>query len=498
MQNIFSENYDLLFYLQIVTKKKWFLIVPLFLGLLGSFIFIYYSKPVFESRTIVRVGNQRILSRSVERVVPGARGIGTPNLLRRQILKYDNIQLLISSLNLKNDSDIEKINSEAKKIKAEYPEISVEEITDVLLVENLKEDFTIKLTGRQFIEIVANGDSPNSAYLLAKTLTDIFINSTLNEEMSGIRSSLDFSEDQLEIYKKKLEVSEKELEKYKQKLAVNQTEDYLGISNKIEHADSLIACFDVSIRQTEIELKNTDAKLDKFLKNLNFPESENFKETKKQLISSIQKLSNLSMKFSWRSGEVVRLNREIVELRGKMNELAKNIAIKKLKTNNENQIEKFVKKQTLLLEVDILYRKKAIIENLRGEYRNKLEDGPSIGLTLNRLEQEVGANRAIYDLFLQQTRGANIEQSLQREEAEYKLKIIEPAKKPITPIRPNKKMIIIIGLFLGLLSGCSLIFGLNIFDFTYKDVMVMENELQLPVLGIVPKLESMSRRIVED
>ena len=110
-------------------------------------------------------------------------------------------------------------------------------------------------------------------------------------------------------------------------------------------------------------------------------------------------------------------------------------------------------------------------------------------MTLNRLEQEVETNRAMYNLFLAQTRGAQIEQAAQMAESEYKLKIIEPTTKPLHPIGPGKKKIMLIALLFGLAIGLGSIFGLEYFNQTYLDVRTLEKDLNIPILGIMPKIQ---------
>ena len=43
-------------------------------------------------------------------------------------------------------------------------------------------------------------------------------------------------------------------------------------------------------------------------------------------------------------------------------------------------------------------------------------------------------------------------------------------------------------LFLGIMTGASAIYGLEYIDRSYKNILDIEQDLNLPVLGIVPKL----------
>lgn len=66
------------------------------------------------------------------------------------------------------------------------------------------------------------------------------------------------------------------------------------------------------------------------------------------------------------------------------------------------------------------------------------------------------------------------------------VKIIEKVKIPVDPISPNKKINIIIAFLLGLIISTILSFLLESIDNTFKNKEQMEEELRLPVLGVIP------------
>ena len=69
------------------------------------------------------------------------------------------------------------------------------------------------------------------------------------------------------------------------------------------------------------------------------------------------------------------------------------------------------------------------------------------------------------------------------------VRTIEAVEMPENPISPNKKMNIAIAFLLGLMVSVGLVFLLEYLDNTYKHKEQLENELGLPVLGIIPILE---------
>lgn len=70
------------------------------------------------------------------------------------------------------------------------------------------------------------------------------------------------------------------------------------------------------------------------------------------------------------------------------------------------------------------------------------------------------------------------------------VKIIEEVQLPETPVSPNKTMNIAIAFLLGLMVSIGLVFLLEYLDNTYKNKEQLEKDLDIPVLGSIPDLET--------
>ena len=69
------------------------------------------------------------------------------------------------------------------------------------------------------------------------------------------------------------------------------------------------------------------------------------------------------------------------------------------------------------------------------------------------------------------------------------VRVIEAVETPKDPVSPNKVMNIAIAFLLGLMVSVGLVFLLEYMDNTYKTKEQLENELEIPVLGVIPNLE---------
>ncbi len=69
------------------------------------------------------------------------------------------------------------------------------------------------------------------------------------------------------------------------------------------------------------------------------------------------------------------------------------------------------------------------------------------------------------------------------------IKVIETVKVPEKPVSPNKKMNIAIAFLLGLMVSVGISFLLEFLDNTYNNKEQLEKELDIPVIGTIPKIE---------
>lgn len=72
------------------------------------------------------------------------------------------------------------------------------------------------------------------------------------------------------------------------------------------------------------------------------------------------------------------------------------------------------------------------------------------------------------------------------------IQVLEEADFPNNPVSPNVKMNIAIGFLLGLMIGVGLTFLLEFMDNSFKTKEQLEVELEIPVLGVIPIIETIN------
>jgi len=105
---------------------------------------------------------------------------------------------------------------------------------------------------------------------------------------------------------------------------------------------------------------------------------------------------------------------------------------------------------------------------------------------LRQLEQEVDANRRLYETFLARFKEADVADEYDVPSA----RIIDRAMVPATPFKPNRKRIVFISILVGLLVGALTALLRDHLDNTFKTKEDVEDKLELPVIGMLPRVKS--------
>jgi uncharacterized protein involved in exopolysaccharide biosynthesis len=142
-----------------------------------------------------------------------------------------------------------------------------------------------------------------------------------------------------------------------------------------------------------------------------------------------------------------------------------------------SEVKKFIEEQLLEKEKELTEEEDKL------QYEKRLEELPDKELRLARLERAVRVSENIYLLLLEKYQEARINEVMEFGD----IRIIDKALAPDEPIKPNKKLNLVIGGILGLMLGVMMVFFLEYMDNTIKNTEDVERILNLPILGVIPK-----------
>ena len=142
--------------------------------------------------------------------------------------------------------------------------------------------------------------------------------------------------------------------------------------------------------------------------------------------------------------------------------------------------------QTMLRAVQTEYRvARAREEVLLGNVNQLRSEGQDLNekeIEYQTLARDSDSNQQLYDAVLKRLKETGITGGLETNN----VRVIEEARVPLAPVRPNKSLYLIVSVIIGLVAGIGAAFAIEYFDTTLKSPEDVEQHLGLPVIAIVP------------
>ncbi len=195
-------------YLKIFFRRKWLLIIPTIIGMVGGTIAGNLMPKVYEAYTLILVEEEKIINPIISGLAVSTSAAQRLNTLREQILGWYSLVKLTEKLNLAKDVKNQK----------EF---------ENLILNRLRKNIFVQLRGNNLIRIAFRGEDPDLTQQTVKTITDIFIEQNIESQNKESDVAIAFLTEQLKIYQKKIKESEiASMEDQLKTLLIDSTEQH--------------------------------------------------------------------------------------------------------------------------------------------------------------------------------------------------------------------------------------------------------------------------------
>ena len=486
-------------YLQILGRRKMLLLLPLVIVLSLGVLASFKIKPTYLSSTIILMRETKLLSRSIETIVPGGEqaGLSPQERAQRQttietfMTSSGFLKKVISALKLENNPFMIQ-RAQEKRVK--FPYLSVEELVVRMWMDTLRENVAVEFKGENLIEISATSKNPRKAAQLAETVALTFIEESLKDELGGVKRVSNFSDEQLDFYKRKLEQSENDLRLYRERLLKKELEESNLEEGKTSELKSVMdAC--------KLEMEKIDRKIDllslslkkKKGETVDLFDSSELDKLKEELSDNTKEYGRLLLTYSWKDAKILALNAMIEKNLEKIKEEIVKLISAQIQTEDSVWRSNLEEYNYLNVKRDFLNGKWMALNESSGRLQKKIAQKPLSEQVSRNLEHEVELNRRIYEMLISQAQGSQISEDVLQVESESRFKIVEPAQIPIKPIKPGKKKIVLFSALLGLAIGLTAVVIAEKLDHSFKDVEDVESYLNLKVIGTVSRVDRLEK-----
>jgi uncharacterized protein involved in exopolysaccharide biosynthesis len=483
--------------LQILSKRKWLFIIPILVTVLATYASTYFIKSVYESSVTIYTGTGVLLSTELQKTMGEIRDalVGGPERelelagLRKEITSTLYLLQLADKLKLSDDP---KLTSQAASIAATRPEMTVEAIKAVLLVNSLQKAIRIDFIGRSFVKISVQSNEAVRARDLTAALGEVYIDEQVKKESRTMGSSSSFAYDQLSRFDRDIQIkTDEKTQLERESIQLRLDESVASESNRKE--------INAEIQATLMRIEDKKDEERQLVSRLSMvpnsrqeidasPALDQMREEIRRVISG---LSNSVLKFAWNTPSINSLKLKLLNLE---QDLAKEFS--KLAAVQFSDLDDPTRSALLqlLMAREQLSNFYLISDGLKLailDLNSKVNQVPVYQTKIDQVSREIGNLREMRQKFQNQKEGYLVTQAV-LDESKYR--VIEPAGIPLKPIWPDTLKLIMMGVVVGLVLGTGAVLATELFDTSLKSIDDAEGFFGVSVLGTIPKIGALERQ----
>lgn len=351
---------------------------------------------------------------------------------------------------------------------------------------------TERLKETNIIRVMAVSEIPAEATSIANTLAHVFV------EFNGELNRKDIS-DALMYIERQIVVTEKELREKEDALKIFiENNEIVGSEESRGGELSKLSGLEADIRATNImiiENEERQVQVRRFLKELKVYVEESYtfdNSLEAGLIKHNIDLANTLAEYGEQHYKVKQIREKINQL----TELAKknqegNVQITSTRSLNQTRQSLLQEYNGLIVANHAARAKRAALESVLKEAMARITQIPAIQLEFHRMKRDKQNIEQVYQLL--QTKYQ--EQRIKYEMQSADIVQWEVATIPTRPMPQGSRFGLLAFIVVGIVVGAAFAFALEFLDQSVKNPQEVEDELGLPILGIIPLMDEDSKVI---
>jgi len=477
-------------------RRFWYIVLPFFVLSMATVLHCIKAPRVYKAQTLILVEPQRVPQEYITSTVT----IELADRLRtiaQQINSRTRLEKIINQYDLYLDIRAFRTIADAVETFRKNIEINVGR--------------SERGSGSGSFEIAYMNVDPVKTRDVTNAITNLFIEDNLKLRQAQATGTTEFLNHELERMKEVLRQKEEQVREFKEK--------YMGIlPEQMENNYRILAQLQQQLDSIDITLQQTENR--KLLVQTQLSGLETVQagsrvtgrlqlgpaadQTPTSLEELRQQLQSLKSRYSDNHPDVVRLKDTIAkfEKEQKTHTLDKDLESPDVTPPlSEAQGLMVTQREGLLSQLELIdneigtlaMRKKEIAGQI-ARYQQRIEEGPKIELLFVDLRRDYSQASENYQSLLQRKSQAQLAENLEKTQQAEQFSIIDPAKLPEKPFKPDSKKVLALGFMIALGCGLGLAYVLEYLDQTFRSSKDLETVVKLPVLVSVPVVSTKRER----
>lgn len=499
-----EKPFDIHDYLAIGLRRKWYIVIPLIASILISFGVYKYLPKVYKSTTLILVQPQGIPENYIRPTVTDTVA-SRLNTISQEILSRTRLERVIQEFNLY--ANIRK-------------SLSLEEITEIMrnAIEVKVQEPRRDATANSF-SVSYEGENPKTVMTVTNKLASLFIEENLRVRESRAEGTSEFLIKELEGMGEGLKRKEHDIRNFKERTMgqlPQQLDANLRILDRLQQQikttnESLRAAEDRSmVIQNQIELlrKREPTQIVRVGSQGDISVDRGEVSVITQLNNLKRELALAQSKYKETHPDVVDLKKKIADLEPKVKELAgkkgqagegetteRDLPPPILDRETQRLLTQYGEQyHTVTLEAKRLREEEKELKQQVAFYQRRIEDTPKREQELIILTRDYDHLRSNYQSLLDKKIQAQMAENLERKQQGEQFKILDPARVPEKPFKPNRDKILLMGAVIGLAAGLGLAWFREWMDQSFHKASDVEDYLGVSVLAAIPNLREEEKK----
>jgi|GEM_PF-4877830 len=511
-----NRDFSLHDYFHTITKRFPVIIEATVLIIFFVMLFSYYQTPVFETSGRVMVQKDDFTVSEASTVYRHNESITNyieivkSSIIKQQVITRLN-RFFVNALQLEDASEFENLfqkelprnyaflqdmnNGDADKRKLFFEEnfkkikqqVSSESLKDI----DLYELDVFPLVGTEIIEVIVRFHNPVINSYISHMLFEIFADNIQKTKSEEYDKKIVFLKDQMT---ETLEL----IKEYENKLNdISHEGNAYNLSDEMKKLEDELRALKQDRDQARIDLESAidsrkgltkKLKSENYTKDFSLDESEVYAnyyiDDMRIKITDIQlELASAKIVYGDSHPKVIELTERLDTLRKK---LEKEFFSKKKKDPEENPFYRELLKQLVTDTVNVTIKEAEVksYNTLIKEKEDQYAKLPEILQDYNLTRRELNLAEKTYDTFLENLNDIKIKKASVR----TKIKILDRAPIPSSPLKPNMKFNFVLAMLAGILTGITLAFLIEHLDRSVKSPEEAESLFKLPLLARIPNI----------
>lgn len=467
--------------MSILRRRVWSLVIPLAAIFLAAVVIALALPPVYKASTTILIEQQDVPIDFVKATV-STYAEQQMQIINQRIMSSTRLLDIINRFGLYQEERDRLMTEEI--IARMRRDIKLEPISVNVVDPRMGKAtpatiaFTLSYEGEK---------DPEKVLRVANVLASLFLEENVQVRARQASDVSKFLADEMNKVKTDLEAIDAKIARFKQG-HVSDLPELMQVN--LQSINDIERNIDLLTNQLS-QLKEKESTLMTQLAGV----SPELKETDRQRLAELNvQLVNLKNKFSDEYPDVKKTKTEIAELEKRIR--GKEASGVPQRPDNPAYINLSSQLASTRTEIESVNNQIGDLKARRDSYKRSLAVSPQVEQEYKSLLMERTNTQAKYDDLMRKHMEAKVSQGLEKEQKGERFTIIDPARLPEKPYKPNRLAIMLIGLVLGVGAGVGTAAAREYTDTSVHNTVALSSATEFPVLATIPVIATEQERQV--